>query len=221
MGGQYGREWSRRSRAGDLQQATRAEARRTRQETRGDVPSQLRLLLKRLKNENLITDADAESVQRLFAVSGEARAGKQAVHDAYFQSREIQSMQASGQAGPVALAIASSTVGSYSINPGTDGSDTVVMAAANNRWATVGSAVGAAIGGRLLGEGGAALGASSWRRDRRRRRRVPGRLTRQRTNGGREGELAHLEDDLACYPGPGSRPATVPALRSVQASPRY
>lgn len=147
--------------AGDLQQATRAEARRIRQETRGDVLSQLRLLLERLKAENLITDADAESLQRLFAASEEARASRQGVYEAYFQSREVfYSMQASGQAGPVALAIASSTVGSYSINPGTDGSGTVVMAAANNRWATVGAAAGAEIGGRLLGEGGAALGAT-------------------------------------------------------------
>jgi hypothetical protein len=146
--------------AGDLQQATRTEATRIRQETKGDLASQLRLLLDRLKNENLISDEDAENLRNIFAANGEGKAEGQAAQDAYMKTRDIyHSMLASGKAGPVALTIASSTIGSFTIGPDGAGSGTMVIAKASNRWSQVGAAAGAAIGGRLLGDGGAGLGA--------------------------------------------------------------
>jgi hypothetical protein len=146
--------------AGDLQQATRAEARRILKDTKGDELAQLRQLLDRLREQGLVTAADVKSLQQLQRINSDAQAGKRSGQDAYFASREtFHAMLAGGAASPVALAIASSAVGSFAIEPGPDGAGAVAVAAARNRWSQTGATVGAAIGS-IWGRDGATIGAA-------------------------------------------------------------
>jgi hypothetical protein len=147
--------------AGDLQHAIRAEIDRIVKETKGDELAQSKLLLGMLRKRDLITDTEVEAISRIAEVGHEAGAGKKGANkakDAYFESRGIlNTLLASGDASPVALVLASSAVGSYSMTEDRDGSGTVVMAKTSGDWEGRGAAAGALIGS-FWGPAGAAIG---------------------------------------------------------------
>jgi hypothetical protein len=145
---------------GDLQHAARAEVQRIVRETKGDELAQIKLLLRKLRQQDLITDPEVTALHRLSEVSHEAAAERASAQEAYFESRKVlNSMLTSGEASPVALALASSAVGSYSISEKPDGSGVVVLAKKAGSWEERGRTVGALIGARW-GTDGAAVGAA-------------------------------------------------------------
>jgi hypothetical protein len=144
----------------DLQHAARAEIDRILKETKGDELAQSKLLIARMRELNLITDAEVAAVSRLAEVGFEAGAGKRSAREAYFESRDLYNkLLAGGEASPVALVLASSAVGSYSITENPDGSGVVVFAKSGGNWEGRGAAAGAIIGS-LWGPGGAAVGGA-------------------------------------------------------------
>ncbi len=64
-----------------------------------------------------------------------------------------------GDTGPVALALAAGTVGSYEVVPGEDGT-TVVYAKSNRSYQGILGGAGAIIGGAIGGSQGAAIGGA-------------------------------------------------------------
>jgi len=144
----------------DLQHAARAETDRIIKETKGDELAQARLLIGRLRELSLITDTEVELVYRLAEVGYEAGAGKSGAREAYFESRDLyNTLLAGGEASPVALVLASSAVGSYSLTEDPDGSGGVIFAKSGGNWEGRGAAAGAIIGS-LWGPGGAAVGGA-------------------------------------------------------------
>ena len=145
---------------GDLQHAMRAEIRRILKETKGDELAQTKLLHRRLRELDLVEDGELATLDRLAEISSDIAGGSKSEQTAYFESRELyNTMLASGKASPVALVIASSSVGSYTIGEDPDGSGTVVFAKSNGNWEHRGAAAGAIIGS-LWGPGGAAVGGA-------------------------------------------------------------
>lgn len=153
----------------DLQHAVRAEARRIIKETKGDPRAQSQLLTERLRDLGLIADSEVDALKRLAELGHGSGGPKGDPKDAYFQSRDVyNSMLASGRASPVALVLASSAVGSYSMTDAPDESGGVIFKKSNGAWedrlgktgAIVGAAwgpMGAAIGGAIGGAVGAAV----------------------------------------------------------------
>lgn len=144
----------------DLQQATRSEVARIIKETKGDALAQSKLLLERLHERNLITDTEVKLLSRMAEVGRAAGAQKGSAQAAYFESRDVlNGLLAGGGASPVALVLASSAVGSYSISEDRDGSGTVVMAKTSTEWEDRGKLAGALIGS-TWGPGGAVIGGA-------------------------------------------------------------
>ena len=141
----------------DLQHAIRTEIDSIAAKTKGDAAAQSRLLIERLRERDLITEKDAGAITRLAELSEETDSGKRSAKDAYFEARHLYDvMLANGDASPVALVVASSAVGSYSISDGPDG---VVFAKSNGNWETRGTAAGALIGS-VWGPQGAVIGGA-------------------------------------------------------------
>lgn len=144
--------------AGDLQHAIRAEIDRIVKETQGNTLAQSKLLIGMLRDKDLINEDDAATVYRLAEIGSEAGGGKRSAKDAYFEARDLHNtMLARGAASSVALVLASSSVGSYSISENPDGSGGIVFAKSSGDWEGRGAAVGAIIGS-FWGPAGAALG---------------------------------------------------------------
>ena len=155
--------------ASDLQHAVRAEVRRIMEETKGDPLAQSQLLTERLRDLRLITDPEVDVLNRLAEIGYKSGAAKGDAKGGYFQSRDLyNSLLASGRASPVALALASSAVGSYSITENPDEPGGVIFKKSNGAWqdrlgkagAVIGAAwgpMGAAIGGEIGGAVGAAV----------------------------------------------------------------
>jgi hypothetical protein len=142
--------------AGDVQHAVRAEAARILRETKGDELAQSKLLTDWLRKLDLITDAEIEPVNRLAEVGYEAGAGRKSASEAYFESRDVyNTLLAGGEASPVALVLASSAVGSYSITEDSDGN--VVFKKSTGTWEDRGKRLGALVGS-YWGPAGAAIG---------------------------------------------------------------
>jgi hypothetical protein len=143
---------------GDLQHAMRAEVERILKEPNGGDPvAQTKLLYRRLQELDLLHDREVESLSKLTELSSEASNGKRSAQAAYFESRgHYNHMLASGNASPLALVLASSAIGSYTITEGGDG--TVVIAKSAD-WEHRGAAAGAAIGS-VWGPGGALIGGA-------------------------------------------------------------
>jgi hypothetical protein len=84
-------------------------------------------------------------------VGYEVAAEKTSATEAYLETRDLYNdLLAGGGASPVALALASSSVGSYSISQDSDGSKTIVMAKTStweDRGGKAGTLIGAAVGG--------------------------------------------------------------------------
>jgi len=145
----------------DLQQAVRAEVDRISKETKGDELAQCKLLFGMLRERDLLTDTEVTAMSRLAQVGHEVGAGKTSARDAYFESRDMYNkLLADGKASPVALVLASSAVGSYSINEDPDGSGVVIFLDNNGSWATRGASVGTAIGLAIGGATGALIGGA-------------------------------------------------------------
>jgi hypothetical protein len=145
----------------DLQHAARAEIDRIIKETKGDELAQINLLIGRLRELDLVTDAEVGPLNRLSEIGYEAGAGKRNAGAAYLESRDLfNALLATGSASPVALVLASSAVGSYSAAPDPDGSGKVIYAKSNGGWEGRGAAAGAIIGGAIGGVVGAAVGGA-------------------------------------------------------------
>jgi plasmid stability protein len=143
--------------AGDLQHAVRAEVRRILKETEGDPLAQIKLLINRMHDLRLITDSDVDALNRLADLGNEAVRQKGDARGPYFESRDIYNkMLAGGESSPVAMVLASSAVGSFSISE--DGDGAVVFAKASGEWEGRLGAAGAVIGS-FWGPAGAAAGA--------------------------------------------------------------
>jgi hypothetical protein len=145
--------------ASDMQYAVRAEVRRITKETNGDPLAQSKLLTGRLRELGLISDSEVEALNRLSEVGYESGAAKGDAKDAYFQSRDIyNTLLAGGQASPVALVLASSAVGSYTITEDPDGSGGVVFKKSTGAWEDRLGRLGGLVGAGIGGLGGAAIG---------------------------------------------------------------
>jgi len=145
----------------DLQHAALAEVERIIKETKGDALAQMKLLLGMLRERNLINDKEVTALSQAATAGHEAGAGKKSPQAAYFEVRKLHNkLLASPGTSPVALTLASSAVGSYSITQGSDG-ETVVIKKSSGGWEGRGAAAGAIIGsiwGPLGGAVGGAVG---------------------------------------------------------------
>jgi hypothetical protein len=118
----------------DLQHAVRAEVERIIKETKGDALAQSKLLIRMLRERNLINDKEVKTLSQIAEAGHKSAAGKKSAHAAYFEVRELYNMLlASPGTSPVALVLASSAVGSYSTTQGSDGK-TVVFKASTGGW---------------------------------------------------------------------------------------
>ncbi len=145
--------------AGDLEAAVRAEVERIVKETKGNALEQTKLLHHRLQELDLIRDGEVETLSRLAELSSEAASGKRSAQSAYFEARGLfNSMLAGNGSSAVALAIASGSVGSYTISENPDGSGTVIFAKSSGDWGPRGAAIGALIGLAIGGPAGAGIG---------------------------------------------------------------
>jgi hypothetical protein len=143
----------------DLQHAVRAEVERIIKETKGDALAQSKLLIRMLRERNLINDKEVKTLSQIAEAGHKSAAGKKSAHAAYFEVRELYNMLlASPGTSPVALVLASSAVGSYSTTQGSDGK-TVVFKASTGGWEGRGAAAGAVIGS-IWGPLGAAVGGA-------------------------------------------------------------
>lgn len=146
--------------AGDLQYAVRAEVENVVARTKGDVLAQTKLLIAMLRTRDLITDAEVTTLTRFAELDTQASKRQITAQQAYLESRSVlNTMLASGGATGVALAIASSVVGSYSVTDGGNGSEAVTLARSDGHWATRGAITGAIVGG-IWGPLGAAVGGA-------------------------------------------------------------
>jgi hypothetical protein len=144
----------------DLQHAARAEVQRIIKETRGDELAQSKLLLGKLRERDLITDTEVDALSRIAEVGREAGGEKGSARQAYFESRDmLNTLVARGDASPVALVLASSAVGSYTVTEDRNGSGTVVVAKTSGSWEDRGKLAGALIGA-TWGPAGAAIGGA-------------------------------------------------------------
>lgn len=144
-----------------LMHATRAEARRVMEASKGDLVSDHEAILDRLQAAELITGEEARVLLDLYRLGYEAGEGKADAQRAYFETRGVYDrLAASGTASPVALVVASASVGSYEVSPGDDGSTTVTIARTSygSSLAGIGAGIGALIGGPAGGALGGAIG---------------------------------------------------------------
>lgn len=146
--------------AGDLQHALRVELDQILHDTKGNELSQSASLLKRLRSLDLISDSELAGLTKLAKISKDVGVAKKSAQSGYFESRSLyNALLATSNASPVALAIASSTVGSYRIAESAEGSGTVVFSRSGGNWSDRGAAAGAIIGS-LWGPAGAAVGGT-------------------------------------------------------------
>ena len=143
----------------DLQHAALAEVQRITKETKGDALAQMKLLLGMLRERNLINDKEVTALSQVATAGHEAGTGKKSAQAAYFEVRKLHNtLLASPVTSPVALTLASSAVGSYSITQGSGG-ETVVFKKSGGGWEGRGAAAGAIIGS-VWGPLGAAVGGA-------------------------------------------------------------
>jgi hypothetical protein len=143
----------------DLHHAARTEIARIVRTAQGDPLAEGRLLIRELGDRGLITESEVGTLSKLALIAHETGLDKRQPADAYLESRDLYAtMLAAGGASPVALAIASSAVGSYEIAPAPGGG--VAFAKKNGgAWESRGAAAGAIIGSSW-GPLGAAIGGA-------------------------------------------------------------
>jgi len=144
----------------DLQHAVRAEVERIIQESKGDALAQIKILIGKLRERDLINDKEVKALSQIAKAGHECAGGKKSAQAAYFEVRELyNTLLASAGTSPVALVLASSAVGSYSITQGSDGEIIVFKQSTGGGWEGRGAAAGAVIGS-IWGPLGAAVGGA-------------------------------------------------------------
>ena len=144
----------------DLQHAARAAVDSIIARTKGDPLAQSKLLISMLRDRELIADAEVAGLVGLAEIDTEVGAGRLSAQEGYFRARaHYNELLAAGGGGAVALVLASSAVGSYTIADGGVGTGTVLFAKADGHWANRGALTGAIIGG-IWGPLGAAVGGA-------------------------------------------------------------
>ncbi|MCP2032230.1 hypothetical protein L1277_002329 [Okibacterium sp. HSC-33S16] len=141
--------------------AARAEARRIMEANKGDVIGDHQAILDRLETGGLITGEESRTLLDLYKLGYEAGEPKGEPQRAYFQSREIYNkLAASGKASPVALVVASASIGSFEISEDPGGSTTVTIARVSygSSLAGIGAGIGSLFGGPAGGVLGGAIG---------------------------------------------------------------
>lgn len=146
--------------AGDVLHATRAEVDRIVARSKGDVVAQATSLIGLLRARELISDGEVRTLTALAETDAQVGTARLSAQAGYFHSRELYNTMLADQASTgVALVIAASAVGSYTITPPIDGKGAVVFAKANGHWANRGAMTGAVIGS-IWGPLGAAVGGA-------------------------------------------------------------
>lgn len=144
-----------------LMHASRAEARRVMAESKGDLVLDHRAILDRLHAADLITEEEVHDLLALYRLGYEAGEPKGDAERAYFATRDAYDrMAASGTASPVALVVASASLGSFELSPDPGGGTTVAIARQSygSSLAGIGAGIGALIGGPAGGALGGAIG---------------------------------------------------------------
>ena len=142
-----------------LMHSARMEARRVTDANKGDLVSDHKAILDRLETADLITDEESRTLLELYRLGYVAGEGKADVQQAYFDSRDTyDKLAATGKASPVALIMASASVGSFEISQSPEGSPT--FAIARQSYGSALSGIGAGIGAIIGGPAGATLGAA-------------------------------------------------------------
>ncbi|HQZ00236.1 MAG TPA: hypothetical protein PLQ63_09510 [Propionicimonas sp.] len=151
---------------GDLQHAALAEARRYMREAKGDRAVATKLVFARVADLGWITDDERDVLVKMHSMEADARpskAGEQRTTvppSTYFGVRKLyDGLLATGDASPVALALAAGAVGAYEAEPSDDGT-TVVYAKNTRSYQGILGGAGAIIGGALGGSPGAAIGGA-------------------------------------------------------------
>lgn len=153
---------------GDLQHAALAEARRLMREAKGDRRVAAGLVFERLRDLGWISESERDVLYKMHEVGaapserqeGGPKGGRPIATAAYLEVRRMyDELLTRGDAGPVALVLASGAVGSYESVPGDDGA-TVVYAKSNRNYQGILGGAGAIIGGAIGGAPGAAIGGA-------------------------------------------------------------
>lgn len=145
----------------DGMHAARVEARRIIDESKGDLVAEQDMLLSRLAEAGLIRAEERESLLRIFRVGHEASRDKGDVPRAFFEARRMHAqLAASGTASPVALLVASATVGAFDVEADEEGTPTVVVYkfSYGPHLTAIGAGIGALIGGAAGGILGGEIG---------------------------------------------------------------
>ena len=147
--------------AGDLHHVARAEAGRILKRAKGDDLAIMKLLIQRLRDLDLVNDSEVATLTSLYKISIEASGGKKSAATAHHEARKVYSgLLATGDASPVALALASSSAGSYAGAESPDGAGNVVFAKSGSNWEGKLGVAGAVIGSVLGGPAGATIGGA-------------------------------------------------------------
>ena len=152
---------------GDLQHAALAEARELMREAKGDRSVATALVYDRLHDLGWLSPGERDALQKMHAIGARSGfqtsaqdAGRPVATEAFLQVRGVyDELLRRGDTGPVALALAAGTVGSYEVVPGEDGT-TVVYAKSNRSYQGILGGAGAIIGGAIGGSQGAAIGGA-------------------------------------------------------------
>jgi hypothetical protein len=133
---------------GDLQLAASREVRRIMREAQGDRRTAVRLVLERIHELGIISEAEFRSLAKICELGFDSGQGGMAPEKAYVEVRRIyDEMLAGGQASPTALAFAAASAGSYVSVDEVGGQPTVVFKKSGSNWQDTLTAAGAVIGG--------------------------------------------------------------------------
>ena len=144
--------------AGDLHHAVRLETARLLKQSDGDAALAIRTVVDRLALMGLVDSDETAVLQELSDISFAVAAGKKDPTAAYLTVRKAHAeLASSGHASGTALAVASSVLGSFTLDPDPGGSGLAVTYA-RTTYGTQGAAIGAARGGLLGGPLGGVLG---------------------------------------------------------------
>lgn len=150
--------------AGDLQSAVSRETARIMREAKGDRLKATKIILDKLLEMGLITEAELPVLGRICDEGFAASSGKKEAAAAYHAVRKAyDKLLLEPGASPVALAFASASAGSYVVGDASDGGEDsggtgVTYKKSGGNWQETLAGAGAAIGGILGGPAGAGLG---------------------------------------------------------------
>jgi len=145
---------------GDIKTATGREWARLLREAGGDELKAVGLMMEKIQDTGWITEPEARALKEISEIGYAATAGSRDAKEAYRETMRVyEELLASGSPSPVALAIASSATGSYTLEDAPDGSGNVVYKKGGQNWEIRLAGLGGLIGGAMGGGLGAAIGA--------------------------------------------------------------